>query len=171
MNRFIALLLLLLLTAQPAWAGTGRLAGLLDLGTLQEHWKCTGPTSEEIGPHHLHQYLSAPGRIRTCDLGIRSPSLSPLSYGGLRSPRGHEPWSPVPPPDTSSGVDRPFLPYVQTGDKNGLNVMCITSAGRPRLSARVKHRVSWAAAVCLRPVTSAPVRLRGGPFRPGVDAR
>src|SRR4051812_37430141 len=66
----------------------------------------------------------APGRIRTCDLGIRSPSLSPLSYGGLRSPRGHEPWSPVPPSDTSSEVDRPFPPYVRTGDENGLNVMC-----------------------------------------------
>jgi hypothetical protein len=26
----------------------------------------------------------APGRTRTCDLGIRSPPLCPLSYGGGR---------------------------------------------------------------------------------------
>ena len=29
-------------------------------------------------------YISAPGKDRTCDTGIRNPVLYPLSYGGMR---------------------------------------------------------------------------------------
>ncbi len=41
-----------------------------------------GVRLKDISLRCLATSHGAPGRIRTCDLGIRSPLLYPLSYGG-----------------------------------------------------------------------------------------
>jgi Phage integrase family len=43
---------------------------------------------ERENPLKIQQEFTTPGRIRTCDLRFRKPSLYPLSYGGMRLANG-----------------------------------------------------------------------------------
>src|SRR6266487_4544630 len=49
--------------------------------------------SRQLDPEPKH--AGAPGRTRTCDLGIRSPLLCPLSYGRAAAKLAHGGWIPA----------------------------------------------------------------------------
>jgi hypothetical protein len=50
----------------------------------REPWPAATPSAHLLSSCKSLVFMSAPGRIRTCDRRIRSPLLCPLSYGRIR---------------------------------------------------------------------------------------
>jgi hypothetical protein len=122
--------------------------------------------SRAIEHHEMHRLeqrgtarwisLGAPGRIRTCDLGIRSPLLYPLSYG--RSPEAR-----VPPVGDSCRIRPRDL------QKRGGSAESARNWGATR-ARRISRSRSLMCSPCARasPTCTAGLCVTG---RPGVDRR